>query len=298
MKKRNQPGHDEVLNLIIQAMESDTKIWRPSQLVGGRPFNAITQRYYHGMNCVSLWIAGNTKKYNCDAWLTFKQVMDLGGKVKKGEKAKTVYYFTIVEKQAEEAANDSADTHIKFPYTKCFNVFNLRQTEGIEDKVIKPQKLNVDVDKLINSINADVRHSDTRSVACYNRVSDYIELPDRRLFLSNESYYATLLHELVHWTGHQSRLGRFKSGGSWSKEDYAFEELVAELGASFLSADLGVKEEVVNHASYLKEWAEMLKEQSSAIFKAASLAEKAVQYLYDLASQNSDGQLGLFQLAA
>lgn len=301
MKKQE---YQEVVNRIIQAITSGVKPWvprfdRPSI---GRPQNFFTKNKYQGVNAILLCMEAYEQKYSSNSWLTYKQVSELKGKIRKGEHATKVFFFNYVEKKADELSEADNEARV-VPCWKWFNVFNLDQTEG----VIEPENTenlpnndfisNLTVDALVRASQAVINHSNKRR-AYYHGGKDYLHLPYQKHFRSVDAYYATLLHELVHWTGHSSRLDRFKTASCFGDQSYAFEELVAELGASFLSVDLNVRSDIENHASYLDGWATLLNDKYMAFFKAASLAEKATQYLYSLTNQILGEQLPLFEEAA
>lgn len=301
MKKQE---YQEVVNRIIQAITSGVKPWVPrfDRPAIGRPQNFFTKNKYHGVNATLLCMEAYEQKYSSNSWLTYKQVSELKGKIRKGERATKVFFFNYVEKKADDS-NEPDDEARVVPCWKCFNVFNLDQTEGVtepENAGNLPSNdfiSNLTVDALVRASQAVIKHSNKRS-AYYHTGNDYIHLPYEKHFRSVDAYYATLLHELVHWTGHTSRLDRFKVASRYGDESYAFEELTAELGAAFLSLDLNVRSDIENHASYLNGWATLLNDKYLAFFKAASLAEKASQYLYSLTNQVLGEQLPLFEEAA
>lgn len=300
--------YQEAVEKIVQAIKSGVKPWRApfDRPTLKRAENFLTKAKYKGANSVLLYVEAYLKGYSNNNWLTYKQISELKGKVKKGESAARVFFFTYVKKDEVEVdgkKGESEKIEIKAPRWKYFNVFNLDQTEGLVEpepiKEISDSNFinNVTVDNLVASSKATIKHSD-RKAAFYHPGDDFIHLPMQEHFRSVEGYYATLLHELVHWTGHKVRLDRLKASSRFGNKFYAFEELVAELGSMFLSIDLNVNSDVENHASYLDDWADLLNDKHMAFFKAAALAEKATQYLYDLAQLKSDKQFALFDAAA
>ena len=295
----------ETVEKLIQAIDSGVKPWvMPFDCPSlGRPQNFLNQTRYKGANAVLLHMEAYLKGYSCNKWLTYNQISELKGKVRKGERAKKVFFFTYVEKTLESEPDSENAATIKSPRWKYFNVFNLDQTEGIADSDHAANlseddfMSNLSVDGLIAATKAVINHSD-RKAAFYNPNDDFIHLPYQRHFHSVDGYYATLLHELVHWTGHQSRLHRLTTVNRYGNHAYCFEELVAELGSTFLSMDLNVKADIENHASYLENWSKLLQDKHMAFFKAASLAETAMQYLYDLASKQQENNQFALSLEA
>jgi antirestriction protein ArdC len=302
MKKQD---YQEVVNQIIQAIQAGVKPWlRPfGRPAIGRAQNFFSKTRYQGANALLLSMEAYRKGYSSNSWLTYKQVGELKGKIRKGEHSSKVFFFTYVEKKIEDQEESDDEAKLMLPRWKYFNVFNLDQTEGLAESNYTenlPQSdfiSNLSVDSLVNASKAEIKHSD-RKAAYYSPRGDFIHLPYQKHFHAVDSYYATLLHELVHWTGHETRLDRLKAGSRFGDKAYSFEELVAELGATFLSIDLNVNADIENHASYLDGWAELLSDKFMAFFKAASLADKAAQYLYGLASHREDVQTALDLKAA
>lgn len=302
MKKQD---YQEVVNQIIQAITSGVKPWlRPFDRPAiGRAQNFFSKTRYQGANAMLLSMEAYRQNYSSNAWLTYKQVSDLKGKIRKGERSSKVFFFTYVEKMTEAQAKGDENGKLILPRWKYFNVFNLDQTEGVLESEQTENLLqenfisNLSVDDLVASSRAVINHSDKKS-AFYSPERDFIHFPYQKHFRSIDTYYATLLHELIHWSGHQARLDRLRAGGRYGDKSYCFEELVAELGAAFLSTDLNVNADIENHASYLDGWAELLSDKYMAFFKAASLAEKAAQYLYSFTACNAGEALPLFKESA
>lgn len=184
--------------------------------------------------------------------------------------------ITVADEQADE---ETATREIWI--VKTFNVFNAEQIEGLSP-FEPPSAEPTAVDALIAATGADIRHGGGR--AFYSPAGDFIRMPRPADFKSAGDYHATLLHELVHWTGASERLDRELSG-RFGDDAYAAEELIAELGAAFLCAELGVVGEYADHASYIESWLKVLRADSRAIVTAASAARKAAQYLTELGAQ-------------
>ena len=248
-----------------------------------RPYNATTGKPYRGINTVLL----NFAPFQSSAWASFKQWQAAGCSVRKGEKSSIVVFFSKIEKEDKATGEKSAYAMLKY-----FNVFNADQVDGaLADrcKGIETTKEN-EVQTLeraeawARSTGASIEHL-RAGKACYIPALDKIQLPEKELFTATatnsatECYYSTMAHELVHWTGHESRKNRKLING-FGTHAYAFEELVAELGAAFCCATLGISNEPrVDHAQYLNNWLQVLKQDRKAIFKAASLAREAAEYL-------------------
>jgi antirestriction protein ArdC len=219
-------------------------------------------------------------------WLTFQQAKELGGHVKKGEHGSPVVYASTYKKTQTNEAGDEVDAEI--PFLKEYTVFNADQCEGLPEHY--QQRVEVPstsiprierADVFFANTEADIRTGRTR--AYYACEADYVRMPPFETFRDAESHAATLAHELTHWTRHPSRLNREFGRKKWGDEGYAMEELVAELGAAFLCADLQITPEVRDdHASYIESWLTVLQKDKRAVFAAASHASKAVDYLHGL----------------
>jgi len=267
---------------IIKAIEAGVAPWRRDW--NGVPVNAIMPirangEQYQGINVLILWIASMQYGYTSNRWFTYKQAQELGATVRKGEKGQTVCYFAMIESKKENAKGEKE----KFPMLKVYTVFNAEQIDNMPEK-FDPAKIVADIDTGATSIEhmeefakkTGARIVITGNQPCYVPGLDQIQMPAIKQFNTAESYYGTLCHELIHWTGHESRLDRLKKSG---REDYAFEELVAELGACFVTSELGIDRGIDRSASYIASWLKALKEDKKYIFQAASLAQQATKYL-------------------
>jgi antirestriction protein ArdC len=221
--------------------------------------------------------------HTANLWLGYGQAQELGGHVKKGEKGThgIIYKPLVVD---DEEAEDGKRT---IPMLKTFVVFNLDQIEGLEhlrpalpDEGVVFEPIQV-AEEILTRSGATIVEGGTR--AYYRKSEDKIGLPDRFRFKMAEDYYTTGLHELTHWTGHENRLDR-----SWGKrfgdQAYAFEELVAEMGSAFLTAKLGLQGEL-QHANYIAGWLQVLKQDERALIRAASLAQKAFEFIHALVEE-------------
>ncbi len=243
---------------------------------------------YSGINVLMLWASSVEAGYSCPFWMTYRQAAVLGAHVRKGEKGSPVVYAGTLTKESEGEAEGADLETRKIPYLKAYTVFNVEQIEGLPEHyqakpapVIDPARRIRHADAFFAATGADIRHGGGQ--AYYNGGSDHVQMPPFEAFESPESYYATLAHELTHWTKHKSRLMREFGRKKWGDEGYAREELVAELGAAFLCADLALTPEPgQDHAAYIQGWLKVLKEDSRAIFAAAAHAQRAADYLHGL----------------
>jgi antirestriction protein ArdC len=223
--------------------------------------------------------------------MTFKQAVDLGAHVRKGEKGSLVVYASTFKRTEEDSAGQEVEREI--PFLKGYTVFNVEQIEGLPTQYYeKPEPKFSPVERIEHAeaffaaTQADVRIRGGK--AYYAQEGDYIQMPPIESFLDAASFYATLAHETTHWTKHPSRIERDFGRKTWGDEGYAREELVAELGAAFLCADLELTPEVRDdHAAYIATWLTVLKNDNRAIFQAAAHAQRAVDYLYDLQPQEA-----------
>jgi antirestriction protein ArdC len=269
--------YDAVTEQILKELETGTPPWTQSWQPR-LPKNLISLKEYRGINVLLLWVAAMKKGYRNPFWLTFKQAGDSGGKIKKGEKATWIVYAAKVKKEDEKGGEH------EYSFLKWYYVFNLEQTEGIpiEAPPVKPIE---EVEAFIEAIEANVIHGNTR--AYYLPKFDQIHLPDPEDFNTMADYYMVSLHEHTHWTGHPSRLKR-PLVGKYGSEEYAEEELVAELGSAFLCSHLQVPSRLrEDHAAYIKSWIRILKEDRRAIFTAAGKATKAAEYLRSFSRQEA-----------
>ena len=270
-----------VTDRIVTMLENGVRPWSKPWSDGvaptaqGRPLRSNGQPYT-GINTLNLWCAAQARGFASSHWFTFKGARDAGGNVRKGAKAELAFYVgshTIQE-------DDGTERSIGFLKTYC--VFNTDEIEGLPLRFAPPVQPAAPaepshVDSYISATGASIVHGGDR--AFYSPSGDYIRLPMQAQFSAADRYYSVALHELVHWTGHASRCDRSLSG-RFGDAAYAAEELIAELGAAFLCADLGLSAEPrEDHASYIASWISVLKSDNRAVFKAAALAEKAAAYL-------------------
>ncbi len=242
---------------------------------------------YQGINVLMLWSEAIDKSYASAMWMTFKQAKTLGAHVRKGEEGSLVVYADkIIRTETDNETGEEAERAI--PFMKGYTVFNVEQIEGLpEHYYAKPAPRSETVlrieraESFFAATGANVVHGGSR--ACYIPSTDNVHMPCIDFFRDSESYYATLAHEITHWTRHPSRLDRDFGRKRFGDEGYAMEELVAELGSAFLSADLELTPEVRDdHAAYIGSWIKVLKDDKRAIFSAASHAQRAADFLHGL----------------
>lgn len=277
----------KIVASLEQGVRPWVKPWNADNTTGRivRPLRHNGQAY-SGINVLMLWASAMEQGFGCPLWMTFKQALELGGHVRKGEKGSLVVYANTITRTESDDSGNEVERDI--PFLKGYTVFNAQQIEGLpehyyarpEPKREGPARL-AHADTFFRHTNADIRIRGNR--AYYSLDGDYIAMPPMESFVSAESYYATLAHETTHWTRHTSRLERDFGRKVWGDEGYAREELVAELGSAFLCADLELTPEVRDdHASYVASWLEVLKNDKRAIFQAASYAQRAVDFLHGL----------------
>lgn len=274
-----------VINMMNEHGSNWTKPWKDAVHVHGEPVSA-KKRAYTGINRISLGLAVALSGHTSPVFATYKQWKSLRANVKKGSKGyKVIFYKTIIVKD-EETEKDRA-----LPCAKVYTVFNSDQVENwngswldTEIEEYEQQWNDIkDVDKFIASIGANIT-LDNSNAAFYRPSTDSIHMPNKAQFNDAQGYYGTLFHELVHWTGHETRENR-KMGTRFGSDRYAFEELVAELGGAMLSGLTKVEATPrEDHAIYLNNWIQCLRDNPKAIQKAASLAEKASQFIINSAS--------------
>ena len=273
-------AYDQLTEQLVNMVDSATGEWKPPWRMSGLEChqNAKTQRKYQGMNVLMLWLRQMRNEYELPLWATLKQWNSMGAKVRKGEKGTAVVFFDQYKKQI-----NGGDDLVTYSIAKTHYVYNADQVEGYElPQQPTPLDHNPidDVELFIKNTKADIRIRGER--AFYVPSEDYIGMPELGKFKTAEHYYSVTFHELTHWTGASKRLDR-KLSGKGMRSEYAYEELIAELGAAFLSADFGIINEVKEeNAQYLKYWRDAMKQDSKIIFNAAAAATKAVKYMYDL----------------
>jgi antirestriction protein ArdC len=288
--------YQEVTDRIVAELEAGRVPWvRPWDNARGDvglPRNAATGRPYSGINILILWAAVIDKAYPAQRWLTFRQALDLGGAVRKGERGTTVVYADrFIPEDERERARRHDDEPSAIPFLKRFTVFNVAQCDGLPDtafspvRPLPPREIVPRAEALIAATGAHIIVRGNE--AFYSPALDAIQVPPQPAFFRQIDWYRTCFHELGHWTGHPSRLNRDLSG-RFRSDPYAREELVAEMASAFVCAALEIVP-TVRHADYLANWLTVLREDNRAIFRAASQASKAADYI--LACERDAGQV-------
>jgi antirestriction protein ArdC len=288
--------YDTITSKIIASLEQGArpwiKPWSASHLAGHitRPLRHNLQPY-SGVNVVLLWIEAVERGYSAPIWMTFRQALELGAHVRKGEKGSTVVYANRIKRTEHD--DDGGEIERQIPFLKAYTVFNVEQIEGLPkpfhataEPRLDPTARIAHAEAFVAETGADIGHGGDQ--AYYAPSADHVQMPPFEAFRDLEAYYATLAHELTHWTRHPSRLDRDFGRQRFGDEGYAREELVAELGAAFLCADLGLSlTPREDHAGYIAHWLEVLKNDKRFIVSAASHAQRACEFLHALQPQAS-----------
>lgn len=280
-----------ITDKIVAAMETGIDPFvMPWHGVGGRisrPTNAGSGAAYRGINIVALWAEAALKGYMSGIWATYRKWQELGAQVRKGEHGAVIVFFKEIDRDGDEA-----DEELNRPrlIARASRVFNAEQVDNWKPPKIEiPSRVEVlsNVQAFVAATKAEIRHGG--QTACYRKDGDYIQMPDPALFVGSptrtptEAYFSVLCHEMVHYSGAGHRLNR-QFGERFGDAAYAAEELVAELGAAFLCADLKITNELrPDHAAYIQSWIKILENDRKAIFIAASRASQAVDFLRGLA---------------
>ncbi|WP_426422547.1 ArdC family protein [Bradyrhizobium genosp. A] len=286
--------YQTITNQIVTALEQGVRPWhQPWNAAHMEGRVALPLRHngvaYRGVNVLALWMQAMASGYASPVWMTFKQALELKAHVKKGEKGSLVVYADKLTRTETDAKTGEESTRA-IPFMKGYVVFNAEQIEGLSDLYYaKPAPQTPTIQRIARAetffaaTGVTVRHGGNR--AYYSVSTDHVQMPPLESFSDAGAYYATLGHETCHWTKHPTRLDRDFGRKRWGDEGYAMEELVAELGAAFLSADLELTPSLRDeHASYIDSWLKALKSDNRAIFAAASHAQRAADFLHGLQS--------------
>lgn len=281
---------------IISRLEAGTRPWvKPWRGVPvSRPLRACGTPY-RGMNVFWLWMIADMCGYASPFWMTYNQAQKLGGQVRKGEKSTIAIFYKSYTKEVESAESGETSEEAR-RVLKAYPVFNADQVEGLPERfhpataleLVEPVGREQELDAFFAAIPAELRHLGDQ--AYYEPLADRVTMPPAHLFSGFDHYYATLAHELSHWSGHASRLDR-NLRNRFGTAAYAAEELVAELSSAMLGAELGLPvAHLDNHASYIEHWLKLLKEDDRAILTAAAKAEEASSLLLKLGGREiADG---------
>jgi antirestriction protein ArdC len=286
--------YTEVTDIIVKSLEegqASGKWEMPWHSFSVMPQNAVTKKQYRGVNVPLLWICQQQRGYASGHWATYKQWQETGAQVRKGEKGAPIVFWKKIDIEPQ-AEGDEEESRM---FARYSTVFNAAQVDGFTlQEVTKPDTVARQQSCLdfVAATGATIEHGDFN--ACYSPKHDKILMPrsshfkDTKTSTATENYYSTLLHELTHWTGAKHRLDRDRAK-KYGDSIYAFEELIAELGSAMLCTSLGAMPAPrVDHAQYIKNWLEALKNDKRFIFSAASQAQKAVDFLYSLQPQQQE----------
>lgn len=268
-------AYDRITERIVTLLEQGTVPWhKPWKAKTGWPRNYVSQKQYRGINVFLL----HAMSYESPCWLTFRQASQLGGCVRQGEKACPIVFWKQ-RKIADEASGEEKN----IPLLRIYHVFNAAQCDGLKDAppvtdeivTLKPAEIVAHMPQL-----PAIKHGMTR--AFYSPHEDSVGMPMRERFDTEEGYYATLFHELVHSTGHEKRLKRttLAENNGFGSDPYCKEELIAELGAAFLCGQAEISERTIaSSAAYLNGWLERLRQDKTLIVQAAAQAQKAADFI-------------------
>ena len=286
MKQRTPVDiHQQVTDAIVAAIEANPgeyrMPWQRSGMGALIPRNAVTKAPYNGINTLICWCTAEKCQYPTSLWASFKQWQSIGARVRAGEKGTLIVFYKQYEVSPDSEDDDGQRLAIRHSF-----IFNASQVDGYEIAVPpppEPLQRHEGMRRLIEASGADVRIGGEQ--AFYVPSQDFIQLPDERCFRQSEEtertfqFESTAGHELTHWSGNPKRLNRDLSG-RFGDNAYAIEELIAELGAAFLCAELGITAEPrTDHAQYLSHWLRVMKQDKKAIFSAAAKASEAARYL-------------------
>jgi antirestriction protein ArdC len=296
-KKEKKSIYEEITEKIIDALEAGVAPWvRPWETAQyGQYRNAVTDRPYRGINVMLLNLATMTKGFVDPRWLTFRNAEMLGGHVRKGEKGVGIVFWKFIdtENKNKDSIEDGDDDQKIIPLARLYTVFNIEQCDGIELSSLKKSvcaghKINEEAEKILSLPN--LKHGGDK--AYYSQSRDLIVMPVREAFENLDFYFSTFYHEILHWSGHPDRLNR-EFGARFGDHCYAFEELVAEIGAALLGAGTGIPFENMHHPEYINFWLQILQKNNRAIFTAAAKAQVAADYVLEKAalSLSIDDQL-------
>ncbi len=281
--------YSRITDKIIADLEKGELSWRKPWASGAgdvsRPLRS-NGKPYTGINVLVLWAIAAEKSFVSPIWLTLNQANELNARVRKGEKGTTVVYTNSYDKKEENG--EGIEVKNRRSFLKTYTVFNADQIDGLpehfyhkpEPKIQNPDERSETVDAFFAQTGAEIILG---GEAAYHHRSDRIEMPAFKHFTDARSYYGILAHEITHWTKHPARLNRYFGGKQFGDEGYAKEELVAELGACYLAADLGfAPKPLEENVAYVQSWLKVLKDNKRFIFSAAFHAQKAAEFCWSM----------------
>ncbi|MFQ5589573.1 MAG: ArdC family protein [Phycisphaerae bacterium] len=278
-------AYDKITSRVIELLEQGTVPWHKTWTGDSMPRNAVSNKSYRGMNVFLLMAAGYTSPY----WLTYKQATELGGCVRKGEKAMPVVFW----KRIMVEDKDDPDNTKCVPLLRYYSVFNVDQCNDIDMPTTETPKREhnpiQDAEAIVAGMpnRPEIRHGGGR--ACYRPSLDMVSMPPADRFETGSAYYNVLFHELTHATGHKDRLNRNGciEGAAFGSHTYSREELVAEMGAAFLCGHAGLLTATIdNSAAYIANWLERLRNDRKLVVTAAAQAQKASDFILDVQFEN------------
>ncbi len=271
--------YEVITDRILAALDEGTIPWRKPWKCGGAPKNLVTGKPYRGLNIMLTAMQGYASPY----WLTFKQATERGGQIRKGEKGTPVIFWNWQRRQVPDQDGDIEEQEV--PYMRYYTVFNVAQIEGLTipgNVAAENFAPIVSCEEVITKMPSPPTIVHGFSQACYSWTKDQIRMPPRASFRSEAGYYATLYHEAVHSSGHPSRLGRkgVEEKHAFGSQEYSKEELIAEIGASFLCGYTGIENETIeNQVAYIEHWRKQLAADKKLVIMAAGQAQKAVDFI-------------------
>ena len=289
MEENGKDIYAQVTAKIVADLENGVRSWNQPWAARGGGEVTIPVRHngvaYRGVNVLLLWIEAMRKGFSSPKWMTYNQAQQMGGQVRKNERGSMVVFTKPLEFTQTDDAGEQVERKINL--LRRYTVFNVEQIDGLPSECYpQPEPVRSlaerieTADNFVTATSANVRHGGDK--AFYAPATDIVQMPPFERFIGKEAYYGTLLHELTHWTGHESRLKR-EFGKMFGDKVYANEELVAELGAAFLCASLGITPEIrEDHAAYIGDWLSIMKEDNRAIFRAAAHGQRAADFLNGL----------------
>lgn len=288
-----------VTDRIVKALEEGTVPWqRPWRVEGGVHKNLVSKKGYRGVNQFLLDLTAMSAGYSSPWWMSYKQAGELGGNVKKGEKATVVVFFKPIKVKTDERDENGKEVLRTIPLLRYYRVFNVEQTEGIPAEKIPQVKAEdpeftpiEQAEKVIAEMPNRPTFSHGGDRAYYMPSTDAVRLPKPEKFDAPEHYYSTAFHEFVHSTGHKSRLARIKDWTGFGSDPYAREELVAEMGAAMLDSVVGIENTTAdNSAAYIASWIKRFQEDKKLLVQAGSKAQAAADYILGIEHEDSTEQ--------
>jgi len=270
---------DQIIKQLEQGATPWVKQWNGSSSADR---NAVSGKTYQGINTLILAMSAAANGFKSNQWATYKQWLQLGGQVRKGTKGTTIIFYSPVTGSKITADGEEKSYHYVL---KSYSVFNADQIDGYTPTAAPVKQFNsiASLEALATDSGAIIKHGGDR--AFYSPSDDFIQMPNKTDFTNEAAYYATLLHEMAHWSGNANRLNRDLSG-RFGNEAYAAEELIAELSAAFLCAEYQIDGDL-RHAGYIASWLRILKNDNKAVFKAAALAQKSADYIKALSTSEA-----------